>query len=132
MNRLLTERLEQLNARYPYLNPTSKATLPNKSKVPTVVEHSVDGENVWLKFKNNGAKVVKAELIYTKNGGIPGEIWFPVSMNLSDDTVSVTLPEGTTHYVFNLIDENNYLIGYPDAGYQKTTKVFATKAIPVE
>jgi len=132
MNRLLTERLEQLNARYPYLNPTSKATLPNKSKVPTVVEHSVDGENVWLKFKNNGAKVVKAELIYTTNGGIPGEIWFPVSMNLSDDTVSVTLPEGTTHYVFNLIDENNYLIGYPDAGYQKTTKVFATKAIPVE
>ena len=132
MNRLLTERLEQLNARYPYLNPTSKASLPNKSKVPTIVEHGIDGKNVWLKFKNNGAKVVKAELIYTKNGGIPGEIWFPIPMNLRDDNVSVTLPKGTTHYVFNLIDENNYLIGYPDGGYQKTTKVFATKAIAVK
>ena len=132
MNRLLTERLEKLDARYPYLNPTSKSALPNKSKVPTIVEHGIDGKNVWLKFKNNGAKVVKAELIYTTNGGVPGEIWFPVPMNLRDDNISVTLPKGTTHYVFNLIDENNYLIGYPDGGYQKTTKIFATKAIAVK
>ncbi|WP_229720458.1 sulfatase [Winogradskyella helgolandensis] len=132
MNRLLTERLEKLNARYPYLNPTGKSALPNKSKIPTVVEHGIDGKNVWLKYQNNGAKVVKAELIYTTNGGVRGEIWFPVSMNLRDDNVSVTLPKGTTHYVFNLIDENNYLIGYPDGGYQKTTKVFATKAIAVK
>ncbi|MEP3838624.1 MAG: sulfatase [Algibacter sp.] len=132
MNRLLEERLEKLNARYPFLNPTSKADLPNKSKIPTVVTHGVDGDKVWLEYKNNGAKVVKAELIYTKNGGVPGEIWFPVIMNLTDDKVSVTLPKGTTHYVFNLVDENNYLIGYPDAGYQKTTKIFATKAIAVK
>ena len=132
MDRLLEERLEKLNARYPFLNPTSKKKLPNHSKIPTVVDHGVDGEKVWLKFKNNGAKVVKAELIYTTNGGIKGEIWFPINMTLSGDTVSAILPKGTTHYVFNLVDENNYLIGYPDAGYQKTTKVFATKAIPVK
>lgn len=132
MDRLLEERLEKLNARYPFLNPSSKAPLPNKAKIPTVVKHGLDGEEAWLKYKDNGAKVVKAELIYTTNGGVPGEIWFPVTMNLTDDKVSVTLPKGTTHYVFNLIDENNYLIGYPDAGYQKTTIVFATKAIPVK
>ena len=132
MNRLLDQRLEKLNARYPYLNPTSNAPLPNKTKVPTVVSHGVDGENVWLKYKNNGAKVVKAELIYTTNGGVRGEIWFPVTMNITKDKTSVTLPKGTTHYVFNLIDENNYLLGYPDGGYQKTTKVFATKAIAVK
>jgi len=132
MNKLLEGRLEKLNARYPFLNPTSKAPLPNKAKAPTVITHGVDGEKVWLKYKNNGAKVVKAELIYTKNGGIPGEIWFPVTMNISDDMVSVVLPKGTTHYVFNLVDENNFLIGYPDAGYQKYTRVFATKAIPVK
>jgi len=132
MNRLLEERLEKLNARYPYFNPTSKADLPNKAKVPTVVNHGIDGNQVWLNYKNNGAKVVKAELIYTKNGGVPGEIWFPISMDLTNNKVSATLPEGTTHYVFNLIDENNYLIGYPDAGYQKTTKIFATKAIAVK
>jgi arylsulfatase A-like enzyme len=132
MDHLLEVRLEKLNARYPFLNPTSKAPLPNKAKIPTVVKHGIDGKKVWLKYKNNGAKVVKAELIYTTNGGIPGEIWFPVTMKLTDDKVSVTLPKGTTHYVFNLIDENNFLIGYPDAGYQKLTKVFATKAIPVK
>lgn len=132
MNRILGERLEKLNARYPFLNPTSKKALPNKSKIPTVVQNGVDGEKVWLKFKNNGAKVVKAELIYTKNGGLPGEIWFPVPMDITGDMISVTLPKGTTHYVFNLVDENNYLISYPDAGYQKLTKIFATKAISVK
>ncbi|EPR73198.1 Arylsulfatase [Winogradskyella psychrotolerans RS-3] len=132
MNRILTERLEKLNARYPFLNPTSKKSLPNKSKVPTVVNHGSEGNTVWLEFKNNGAKVTKAELIYTKNGGIKGEIWFPVAMTLNGNKVSVALPKGTTHYVFNLVDENNYLISYPDAGYQKTTKIFATKAIAVK
>jgi arylsulfatase A-like enzyme len=132
MNQLLQERLDKLNARYPFLNPTSKKSLPNKEKVPTIVDHGSEDNTVWLKFKNNGAKVVKGELIYTKNGGIKGEIWFPVPMELTGDKVSVSLPKGTTHYVFNLVDENNYLISYPDAGYQKLTKVFATKAIAVK
>jgi arylsulfatase A-like enzyme len=132
MNLLLEKRLENLDARYPFLNPSSKKALPNKGKVPTVVKNGVDGDKVWLEYKNNGAKVVKAELIYTKNGGIPGEIWFPVDMKLTKNKVCVTLPKGTTHYVFNLVDENNFLIGYPDAGYQKFTKIFATKAIAVK
>ena len=132
MDRILDERLEKLNARYPFLNPFSRASLPHKSEVPTVVNHGKYGDKVWLKYKNNGAKVVKAELIYTTNGGVRGEIWFPIKMKIIKDKVFVTLPKGTTHYVFNLIDENNFLIGYPDAGYQKLTKVFATKAISVK
>jgi hypothetical protein len=24
------------------------------------------------------------------------------------------LPKGTTHYVFNLVDEHNFLVSYPD------------------
>ncbi|KGL62197.1 sulfatase [Polaribacter sp. Hel1_85] len=132
MDRLLDKRLEKLNARYPFLNPTSKKSLPNKAKIPTVVKNGVDGKEVWLEYKNNGAKVVKAELIYTKNGGVKGEIWFPITMKLIGNKVCVKLPKGTTHYVFNLVDENNFLISYPDAGYQKTTKIFATKAIQVK
>ncbi|MDO6736288.1 sulfatase [Wenyingzhuangia sp. 2_MG-2023] len=132
MDLLLKQRLEKLNARYPFLNPTSKAQLPNKAKIPTVVKNGVDGKEVWLEYKNNGAKVVKAELIYTKNGGVKGEIWFPITMRLIGNKVCVKLPKGTTHYVFNLVDENNFLISYPDAGYQKTTKIFATKAIQVK
>ncbi len=132
MNRLLQQRLDKLKARYPFSNPLAIAPLPNQSKIPTVINHGVDGNRVWLKYKNNGAKVVKAELIYTTNGGVIGEIWSPVNMKNSDDIVSVTLPKGTTHYVFNLIDENNFLISYPNAGYQKETHVFATKAISVK
>lgn len=132
MNQLLQQRLDKMNARYPYFNPTSKKSLPNKSQVPTVIAHGSEGNTVWITYKNNGAKVTNAELIYTKNGGIKGEIWFPATMRLNGNKASVPLPEGTTHYVFNLVDENNYLISYPDAGYQKLTKVFATKAIAVK
>lgn len=132
MNRILEQRLEVLDARYPFLNPNSNAPLPNKAEVPTVVNHGKNGDNVWLEYKNNGAKVVKAELIYTANGGVSGEVWFPIDMQLTDNKVSVMLPKGTTHYVFNLVDENNYLVAYPDGGYQKFTKIFATKAIAVK
>jgi hypothetical protein len=132
MNQLLQQRLDKMNARYPYFNPTSKKSLPNKSQVPTVIAHGSEGNTIWITYKNNGAKVTNAELIYTKNGGIKGEIWFPATMTLNGNKASVPLPEGTTHYVFNLVDENNYLISYPDAGYQKLTKVFATKAIAVK
>ena len=131
MDSILQKRLQQLNARYPFLNPQAKAPLPNKSKVPTVVKHGRDGNTVWLKYKNNGAKVIGAELIYTKNGGKRGEIWVPLQMALDGDKLSVSLPTGTTHYVFNLFDENNFLISYPEAGYLKDTKVFAPKAISV-
>ena len=132
MNRLLEERLEKLNARFPFLNPNSKNAIATKSKIPTIISHGIDGKDAWLKYKNNGAKVVKAELIYTTNGGIRGEIWFPIDMKQGDDKVYVNLPEGTTHYVFNLVDENNFLISYPEAGYLKETKVFSTKAIAVK
>ena len=132
MDRLLEERLKKLNARFPFLNPNTKNAIASKSKIPTIVDQGVDGKMVWLKYKNNGAKVIKAELIYTKNGGIKGEIWFPINMELSDDKVAVYLPKGTTHYVFNLIDENNFLISYPEIGYLKTTKAFSTTAIAVE
>ncbi len=132
MNLLLEQRLEKLNAGFPFLNPNVKNAIADKSKIPTVVDHGKEGKGVWLKYKNNGAKVVKAELIYTTNGGIRGEIWFPIDMEQKTDKVCVKLPKGTTHYVFNLVDENNFLISYPEIGYLKTTKVFSETAIAVE
>jgi hypothetical protein len=132
MNLLLDQRLEKLNAGFPFLNPNAKGAIADKSKIPTVVNHGKDGKGVWLEYKNNGAKVVKAELIYTTNGGILGEIWFPIDMEHKGDKVCVKLPKGTTHYVFNLVDENNFLISYPEIGYLKTTKVFSDTAIAVE
>ena len=66
-------------------------------------------------FKQRGSQVVRANLIYSKNGNGRYEEWFRVPAVLaSDDTVTAELPQGTTHYFINLIDENNFLVSYPD------------------
>jgi len=48
--------------------------------------------------------------------------------NLNDGTTaSVDLPAGTTHYYFNLIDENQFLVSYPKA--KKTESGFTKSAL---
>jgi hypothetical protein len=42
------------------------------------------------------------------------------------------LPEGTTHYVFNLIDENNFLVSYPDMVKPSRAKPASLKALAVK
>ena len=63
---------------------------------------------------------MRADLIYTLNGGERDEEWFrkPATMP-AENIVSVKLPEGTTHYVINLIDENNFLRSYPEIAGSK-------------
>jgi len=80
--------------------------------------------------------VIRADLIFTRNGNQKFEEWFrtPATL-LADGSATATLPEGTTHYLLNLIDENNFLISYPDVpdGVQmnKTKETFAPHAIAV-
>jgi arylsulfatase A-like enzyme len=114
MNARLTEILTEMNADSPYYNPDFKGNLPNKEAVPDVVSHEKKGRTVEFAYQENGAKVVRANLLYTLNGGDRYEEWFrtPATI-LSGMTVSAKLPEGTTHYVINLIDENNFLVSYP-------------------
>ena len=75
---------------------------------------------------------MRANLIYTTNGGDYYEEWFrePASL-LPGLKISAQLPKGTTHYLINLIDENNFLVSYPkmtvDVGNQ-----YSTIALPVE
>ena len=33
---------------------------------------------------------------------------------MPDNKVVAELPKGTTHYVIDLIDQNNFLVSYPD------------------
>jgi len=115
MNQQLTEILTEMKASYPYLNPNYGPALPNKEKVPEVLSHSRNGDVVEFSYKANGAKVVRANLIYTPNGGDPYEEWYrePATL-LPGGKVSVQLPKGTTHYLINLIDENNFLVSYPE------------------
>ena len=70
---------------------------------------------IRLSYQENGAKVVRAQLLYTLNGGHRYEEWFRTPAKLlPGNKVTTELPEGTTHYVINLIDENNFLVSYPE------------------
>ena len=111
----LTKRLTEMKASYPYYNPRYKDKLLHKETVPTVTKDTRNGNTVRFTFKENGAKVVKANLIYSLNGGARYEEWFrKPAVIKSNTTVEATLPEGTTHYIINLIDENNFLVSFPE------------------
>ena len=63
-----------------------------------------------VSYRNKGANVKYADLIYTPNDG---REWLLTSGTLSPDTATFKLPAGITHYFINLIDENNFLTIYP-------------------
>lgn len=131
MNAKLTEILEEMKASYPYYNPHFKHPLPNKETVPTVLSHEKSGNVVEFVYEENGAKVVRANLLYTLNGGSKyDEEWFRIPATLKPGKkVSAELPEGTTHYVINLIDENNFLVSYPDVEKATSAKKASLKAL---
>ncbi|MDF1737943.1 MAG: sulfatase-like hydrolase/transferase [Verrucomicrobiales bacterium] len=131
MNRELTEILEGMEASYPYYNPNTSADLPNKEKAPDVVASKADGAAVEFTYEENGAKADHADLIYTLNGGDRYEEWFRMPATLSEPgRVTVQLPEGTTHYYLNLIDENRFLRSYPEV--VKKGKSFIGSALSVD
>lgn len=114
MNDKLTTGLREMRASYPYYNPDCQSDLPGKQHVCEVKLLERKGRNVVLTYQEHGAKVVRADLIYTLNGGEKYEEWFrkPVAFHV-DEEIAVQLPEGTTHYFVNLIDENQFLVSYP-------------------
>ena len=114
LNGKLTNMLTEMKAGYPHYNPYYKGNIPNKSTVPTVQSSKQEGNKVIFNYTENDAKVVKADLIYTLNGGDKPEEWFQAAADLTGkNTAEAMLPKGTTHYVINLIDENNFLVSYP-------------------
>ena len=115
MNQKLTEILTEMKASYPYYNPHASQALPNKEKICEVISCKLSGNTVQLQYKLNGAKLERANLLYTLNGGHRYEEWFRTEAKvLSDSTVVVDLPAQTTHYFVNLIDENNFLVSHPE------------------
>lgn len=115
MNKRLTEILTEMKASYPYYNPSTKSAIPHKKNVPTALEHQQKGNQVELSYKENGAKVVSADLIYTLNGGEKYEEWFRAPAELVEGSkISANLPQGTTHFYINLIDANQFLVSYPE------------------
>jgi len=133
----LSAELEEMKASFPYYNPHARHVGPEKLKVPQVTSHDVKGQTIHFKFREKGAKVIRADLIYTLNGNERHEEWFRIvgPQNFSQG-VSFSFPSGATHCFLNLIDENNFLVSYPEtpdyASLSKTKEKFAKFAIPVE
>ncbi len=115
LNQRLSEILTEMKASYPYYNPNHHGELPHKEEVPTVVAHHRKGSTAEFTYREHGARVIRANLIYTQNGGQRYEEWFrkPAEV-IPDDKVRAQLPAGTTHYYINLIDEHNFLRSYPE------------------
>lgn len=119
MNHQLMQMLTEMKASYPYYNPKNKG-LPGQDSVCTVLSHEIKGNIVTFSIKENGAKVVRADLLYTLSGGEKLEEWFRVpNIQKTHTTAAVELPAGTTHYFLNLVDENNFLVSYPEITTQK-------------
>jgi len=114
MKQILVKELDAMDASLPYFNPRTTVPLPNKDQVCTPLKADRNGNDVSLSFKENGSDVVKGYLMYTLNGGQQYEEWFRLEAAVNaDGTVTAALPKGTTHYLFNLIDENNFMVSYP-------------------
>ena len=135
MNARLTQVLEEMKASYPYNNPAFRGAGPKGKLVPTVSSHDQEGRQVMLTYQQRGAKVIRANLIYTLNGNGRNEEWFRREAKLAaNSTVIADLPPGTTHYFINLVDENNFLVSYPDVPggnhFSRTQEKFAKYALP--
>ncbi len=115
LDQRLTEILTEMKATYPSFNPHCAGELPHQDEVPVVVGHEQQGQTVELTYEERGARVVSASLIYTTQGDRRRAEWFRSPANLLPGLkVAVTLPAGTTHYFINLVDENNFLVSYPE------------------
>ena len=118
MNNRLTDILTEMKASYPYWNPNCKFPLPNQKKVPAVTGHSVDGHALTATYKENGARVVRVDLIYAvPAGGKKGQEsaeWFRAFGEFENGQIKAALPKEATQCFINLIDENNFMVSYPN------------------
>lgn len=115
MEARLTDILSEMRASYPYFNPHGSRAPATRKHVCTVIAHRQTGDTVEVTYRENGARVLHADLIYTLNGGDRDEEWFRAPATLRDGRQAVArLPRGTTHWFLNLIDENNFLRSHPE------------------
>ena len=137
LNKLLSQGLSEMNASFPYYNPRAGRIGKEKQLIPSVSSHKRASNLVKFKFSENGAKVIRGDLIYTPNGGVKYEEWYRIKGgNQNGNEISFDLPEGATHYFLNLIDENNFLVSYPQtpdySELSKTKDKFAKYALSAE
>ena len=83
-------------------------------------------------------RVTTGHLLYTLNGGEKSEEWYRAPAKVKGNRLEAKLPKGASHYVFNLIDENNFLVSYPQmvdmltAGSRKPKGTYSIEAFAVK
>lgn len=105
-------------AREPYRNPVHDQVhrFPGHDRVPAFIEEGFNGitRNAYATYTvgTEWSPVVNAYLLYTPNGGYRDEEWFAIDARIDADRgrVHASLPADATHFLFNLVDENNFLI----------------------
>ncbi|MGJ8655974.1 MAG: sulfatase [Akkermansiaceae bacterium] len=126
MDQELMAQLTEMKASYPYYSPHYEGDLPNKEKVPTEVAHRIKDNLLKVTYKENGAKVVRADLIYTTQKTDKGyQEWFPAPMDLKNQKATIELPADTQYFYVNLIDENQFLTCYPSLKGSSKVKKFS-------
>ncbi|VGO12501.1 Arylsulfatase [Pontiella desulfatans] len=112
--------LDEVDANVPHYNPhyTGSPSLPNQDQVPGVITNGNGGGGVvWVEYETDKAAMKRVDLLYTRNGESSSQTWLRKEATITaSGRAEGEVPEGTTHYVFNLIDENNFLVSYPDVG----------------
>jgi len=110
--------LADVGANVPHYNPNyASGTLPNQGQVPAATANGRNGSVVWVEYETNKAAMARVDLLYTFEGDSVNQDWFRTPATITaPGHAEVSVPEGTTHYLFNLIDENNFLVSYPDVG----------------
>lgn len=110
--------LAEVGANVPHYNPKyGGGNLPNQGRVPAAIAHGGTGSVVWVEYETDQAAVVRVDLLYTLEGDGVDQDWFRLEATITEPgRAEAIVPDGTTHYLFNLIDENNFLVSYPDVG----------------
>ncbi|MBT3192074.1 MAG: sulfatase [Verrucomicrobia bacterium] len=136
MDARLAELLTGMKASYPYKNPICpRLPRARRAQCPQVVSHKQTGDTVEVSYKENGARVVRANLIYTPNPGDRFEEWFRVPATVpATGRIVAKLPKDATHCFINLIDSNNFLVSYPEIVTleKPSNKKYVERALKVE
>ncbi len=113
--------LKGMNAGMTNYNPScTNVKMPGAGKFVSVIDQQRTNRRVRLRYRENGAKLVQARVIYSFNGESKDSEWFPLEAKIipahekNAARVEATLPPKVTHYAFNLIDENNFMVCYPE------------------
>ena len=105
----LSKLISEMGGREPHFNPQA-SEIPKSNQSPRIIGHAQEDNRAVVSYENKGTDIRHADLIYTPN---EGREWLRAHGEIGPTEAVFSIPEGTTHYFFNLIDENNFLTVYP-------------------